>query len=151
MDKSKLYDSEGKCVMCLGEKEDHQEDCPGQVIENLVLEVNYRGPNCSRGCCGTTQGTVNVLSIPEAVERISLCVDDVIRLTCYARYVYELPSHGLGEQALELRNKRHTAETAKSNAEAEEWARAEQLAALERLRPDLTPEAYARRKQELEA
>lgn len=151
MDKSKLYDSEGKCVMCLGEKEDHQEDCPGQVIENLVLEVAYRGPNCARGCCGITRGTVNALSIPEAVERISLYVDDAIRLTCEARYVYELPSHGLGNQALALRNKRHDAEEAKSNAEAKERMRAEQIAALERLRPDLTQEAYDRRRRELDA
>ena len=51
MDKTMLYNN-GVCKICGHEPGSHYAECPGAVIDSLVMVLKYGAEGCGRGCCG---------------------------------------------------------------------------------------------------
>lgn len=87
---SLLYDDRGFCRLCGWERGDHQEDCPGIILDGLRYQVSYRGSYCARGCCGGTQGEGEGATLMEAVRDAAGSLTDCVSYRAEARLVYEL-------------------------------------------------------------
>lgn len=152
MDKTMLYNSDDCCKICGRSKDDdHEPECPGGVIDSLRIRVSYAGPNCTRGCCGYTDGCDVVDSVEEAVATAAAMVKDCHRYSVSWAWTAS-DSHDLYAEVEAKIKANDEAENLRREAAAEaaeEERRQQRLAALELERPDLTPEAYARKKEAL--
>jgi hypothetical protein len=169
MDLSRLYTDQDRCRLCEGARGDHDENCPGAVLEDLGVEVVAP---YSEGCRGHyTSGTVEGFgsTVEAALQSASA---DLVRHEispgsvghCSMRYVGS-EGHGDLLDSNQTRNalveKANTAYARQQEAafrqrkreelEALERTVSRELQSLEAQRADFTPDAYARRRAQLEA
>lgn len=147
----------GICRLCEMPQYDHEEGCPGALLDNLQVQVEYAGDRCTRGCCGSTHGTVERDTRQAALEAAaSKCEDATCYLNATLRWVSTFDEETVTDEVLGVVKQRRdaaaakeaAAQAAKKAAEAE-GRRAAALAALEAERGDLTADAYERRKKAL--
>lgn len=162
MDLSLLYttrdDGDRICKLCEAnvDSDGHLYACPGIALDKLRFSIRVQGANCGRGCCGYTNETVEADTLESAIEQAASAGSECVRPSYDAHMIYELDDVSSQVQAVQLRKRAER--KAKEAAEAEarrvaELAEAKRrgLAALELERPDLTPEAYERRKAAISA
>lgn len=152
MDKAMLYDCNDCCKICEQYKDaDHKPECPGAVIDKMVFRASFYGRLCPCGCCGSVDDSETDESLESLIatvaRRVSECVSYKVTLTYgteEGRSIYaEVQAQIMANDEAENRRREAAAEA------AEEKRRQQRLATLELERPDLTPEAYARKKEAL--
>ena len=159
---------DGVCLLCgLLEDEDpgtgsfgHEADCPGRLLEGAQWTAHYTYGGCNCGCCRDSRGdnTRDTLEdLAAAVARDTYGKGNPsyldLSLTPHEDWSNELTSRAIAINTERFETE-EAEEAAKAQAAAAATARARQtkaLAALEAERPDLTPEAYARRRAALDA
>lgn len=122
----------------------------------MFYEIRIDGPNCNRGCCGYTNTSVEGPDLEVLYRDAVKAASDCARPTYSPRLVFELPSIDVEMRDCQARMREE--EKQREEQERLQALRKKQLEAkrsaresLERERPDLTPEAYARRLAEVEA
>lgn len=158
MNKELLYDSNRLCKLCKADRDDqeHTDDCPGKIIEGLTFYVHYEGPNCTRGCCGRSEGEVSSEeSFEDCVAKLVPATSDAVRVYYTCRLAYE-ESIAIGPMVEAERLRQRAEKEAKERAAREVQAqkdfdaeKARDFAALMAQKDDLTPEAYSRRHLEI--
>lgn len=155
---TKLDDGDRICKLCEQnvDADYHTDECPGKVLEGATYEIRIDGANCGRGCCGYTHTSVEGPALEPLYAEAATAAPDCVYPSYSARLVYEFdnPSDRINAEWKRIKGERDAKEAretaareAKARAEAKQRARER----LELERPDLTPEAYARKLTEVEA
>lgn len=156
IDMNMLYTDGTKCKLCLRVRGDHLESCPGIVLDGLIYEIRITGANCTRGCCGYTDTSVDGPSLEAIAERAVRAGSEAVQ-PCYdARAVFEIgsPTKLIAEAALRIEEREASEKAAREAMEAEIDRAASHKAALAQLeedKSDLSVDGYARRKEAIEA
>jgi hypothetical protein len=134
----------------------HLEECPGLVLDKMTYEIRIDGANCGRGCCGYTHESVEADTLEGAIEQVAVAAPDCVYPSYSARLIYDLPDvkdqvNKVWARIKKARNIQEAEEKARREAQARVEAKKRDLERLELERPDLTSEAYGRRKAEIEA
>lgn len=161
MNKNLLYGEGGQCKLCGGSRTQHENDCPGPVINSLALRVSFRWDECFKGCCGGGSSYVLVETPEEAVQRIAhyLEATEAVTVTVtgteyeagcpWAMKVHTSDVREAWDLVKKKKAEEERVEEEKVRASQEEEFKQSALKDLEAEREDLKPEAYDRRKTEI--
>lgn len=158
MNKDMLYTVNSKgtrtCKVC-EMVDDHDDECPGKIIESLRFSVQVMGSNCGRSCCGYTDTHVTGDTREEAIMNALVDVGYNQRHSAYIRYVSDEDDctpeyYGLADTAYEAKKREEEAARAKGIRDSRIAEMVRETNSLLAQKNDFTEEAFARKRKEIE-